>query len=344
MVSLPTILPPGLGAFTMLLDAALANLLTPMTLCFALGIFAGAVKSDLEIPEQFAKSLSLYLMLAIGLKGGWSLAESGVDWRAAAALLLAAAVSFLMPLPAYGFLRASGTGQADAAAISAHYGSISIVTFATGQQYLVAIGQSHEGILAAMVAVMETPAIITGILIARRVGAITPPSRQTGSHRDALLREVFFNGSVLLLLGGFLIGWATGPKAMASVGPFFIDPFKGALCIFLLDMGLLVARRARGFGSLKLAQIAFGFYMPLLGAALGLALSLPLGLSVGGATLFALLCASASYIAVPAAMRLAVPKANPALYVGLSLGVTFPFNVMIGVPLYHAVAQALIQG
>ncbi len=323
----------------MILDAAAANLLSPLILCFVLGLIAGAVKSDLEIPAPIAKGLSIYLMLAIGLKGGWSLAASGVGWAVAPALLAAALLSLLLPLPAYaalrGFLRQD---QATAAAIAAHYGSISIVTFASAQAFLAQQAIAHEGYIVAMVAIMETPAIVTGIYLAHRGTTATP------SHQDNLLREVLFNGSVMLLVGGLLIGWATGARGEAEVKPFFSDLFKGALCLFLLDIGLTVARRGAALRRLTPGLIGFGLMMPLVAACAGLATGAALGLSLGGVTLLMLLCASASYIAVPAAMRLAVPKADPAIYMTLSLAVTFPFNITVGVPLYFATARFFLGG
>ncbi len=330
----------------MILDAALANLLSPIILCFVLGLVAGAVKSDLEVPAPIAKGLSLYLMLAIGLKGGWSLAASGAGWSAAPALLVAALLSLILPLPAYATLRGVlKLDQPTAAAIAAHYGSISIVTFASAQTFLTQQAIGFEGYVVAMVAIMETPAIVTGIYLAHRgtrpgVGSTAPAA----AHRDNLVREVLFNGSVMLLVGGLLIGWATGARGEAEVKPFFSDLFKGALCLFLLDIGLTVARRGAALKRLTLGLISFGLLMPLVSASAGLGAGLILGLSLGGVTLLMLLCASASYIAVPAAMRLAVPKADPAIYMTLSLAVTFPFNIVLGVPLYYAVARWTLGG
>ncbi|MBL8671722.1 MAG: sodium-dependent bicarbonate transport family permease, partial [Alphaproteobacteria bacterium] len=217
-------------------------------------------------------------------------------------------------------------------------GSISIVTYVAATAFLEAGGIPYEGHVTAMVALMETPAIVTGLLRARlgdASGRQPPPDR-------ALAHEVLTNGAVVLLLGAFAIGWATGSPGMAAVAPFVDAPFKGVLCLFLLDMGLLVARRFAGSAALGPRLIAFGLIMPLTGAALGLATALALGMSRGGAALLATLAASASYIAVPAAMRLALPKANPSIYVSLSLGVTFPFNVSLGIPLYWAAADRLM--
>lgn len=319
------------------LSLAAANLLSPMVLFFALGAGAAFLRSDLEVPEAIARGLALYLMLAIGFKGGAAMAKQTLDASMAAALLGAILLSFLMPVLAYGLLRATTSlSSLNAAAVSAHYGSVSVVTFVTAAQYLGDRGIVYEGYLIAMMALMETPAIVTGLWLARRgdVGG--------GSLRNAW-REILLNGSIVLLVGGFAIGWITGEKGMATVAPFIDAPFKGVLCLFLLDMGLLAARRLRGARALSGTLIAFGFYMPLIGAGLGAIGAWMVGLGVGSIALAATLAASASYIAVPAALRLALPKADPAISITLSLAITFPFNVVLGIPLYHALAAWLVQ-
>ncbi|MBM3621115.1 MAG: sodium-dependent bicarbonate transport family permease [Alphaproteobacteria bacterium] len=321
-----------------ILSLAGANLLSPMTLCFALGALAAFVRSDLEFPDAIAKGLAIYLMLAIGMKGGVALA-GGASTDAILAIVVAGFVSFLLPVVAYALLRAATRAAAvDAAAIGAHYGSVSVVTFVTASEFLAARGMTFEGYLVAMMAVMETPAIVMGLLLARRAGFAGPRSAAATRH---LWREVLFNGSIVLLVGGFLIGWIVGAPGYAKVKPFLGDLFNGLLCLFLLDMGVVAMRQLRAAPALSPALVGFALVQPLIGAAVGLGLGSALGLSVGGVALFATLCASASYIAVPAAMRLALPKANPALYLTLSLGVTFPFNVAIGIPLYTAIATAL---
>jgi len=325
---------------TDLLGLAAANLMSPMILCFALGALAAFLRSDLEIPEGAAKALAIYLMFAIGFKGG--VAMHGAGGQALALGLLAAlGLSTVMPVLAFLLLRlAWRVDRLNAAAIAAHYGSISVVTFLTAAEFLRGRDIAYEGYLIAMMAVMETPAIIIGLLLAGR-GA------SAGGHaaeRGALLREVLVNGSVMLLLGGFAIGWITGEAGLAKVRPFVQDMFNGALCLFLLDMGLVAVRQGRAARGLNSALLLYGIAMPPLGAALGLGTALLLGLSTGGTVLLMVLAASASYIAVPAAMRLALPAANPSLSVTLSLAVTFPFNVAIGVPLYAAIAQRLAGG
>jgi len=321
-----------------ILDLALQNIVSPMVLFFALGVAAALIRSDLSVPEAAAKLLALYLMLAIGFKGGAEVAKSGVDATMALAIGAGILLSFSIPVIGYALLRLTTRLSAvDAAAVAGHYGSISIVTFVAATEALKSLGLAYEGYLIAVAAVMETPAIIAALLLARR-GA---PAR-TGESTSALLREVGTNGSVVVLVGSFLIGWATGAEGMAMIAPFIVDPFRGILCLFLLDMGLVAGRGLRQGGSaLSPALIGFGIYFPLLSAALTGLMALTLGLSVGGTALLITLAASASYIAVPAAMRLALPEANPAIYLTLSLGVTFPFNLTLGIPLYAAFAQRI---
>lgn len=330
------------------LDLAASNLLSPMVLFFALGIAAAAARSDLEIPQAVAKAMALYLMLAIGFKGGVGVSEHGLDLGALAGLVAAVALSFLIPLIAYWCIRLNGAlPRVDAAAVAAHYGSISIVTFAVAVDQLTGLDIGYEGYLVAAAAAMEAPAIVSGLLLAQRHGqakhdrggsatGLNPP----GS--GALMREVAFNGAIVVLLGAFLIGWLTGRDGLDDISPLIVDPFKGVLCLFLLDMGLVAGRGLRkGLGDLRLPMLSFGLYMPLIGGALGAATAWLLGLSAGGAALLITLAASASYIAVPAAMRLALPEARPSIYLTLSLGITFPFNLAIGIPLYIGVAQWL---
>ena len=322
-----------------ILDLALQNIVSPMVLFFALGVAAALIRSDLSVPEAAAKLLALYLMLAIGFKGGAEVAKSGIDATMALTIGAGILLSFAIPVIGYALLRLTTRLSAiDAAAVAGHYGSISIVTFVAATEALKSLGLAYEGYLIAVAAVMETPAIIAALLLARR-GA---PARPEGESTSALLREVGTNGSVVVLVGSFLIGWATGAEGMAMIAPFIVDPFRGILCLFLLDMGLVAGRGLRqGGGSLSPALIGFGIYFPLLSAVLTGLMALGLGLSVGGTALLITLAASASYIAVPAAMRLALPEANPAIYLTLSLGVTFPFNLTLGIPLYAALAQRI---
>lgn len=320
-----------------ILSIAAANLLSPMILCFALGLFAALARSELTVPEAAAKALSIYLLFAIGFKGGVAVADHGVDGSLIAALIGGVLLSFALPFVAFALLRVltrlSGT---DAAAVAAHYGSISIVTFVTATSVLAGRGIASEGYMVAVAAAMEAPAIVSALWLATRGGS--------GSRMDAeLWREILLNGSIVLLVGSFVIGLITGADGMARIESFIVSPFQGVLCLFLLDMGLVAGRGLRGSkGVLGLGALVFGVTMPLVGAMAGLAVGLALGLSVGGVALMMTLAASASYIAVPAAMRVALPEANPSVYLSLSLGVTFPFNLTIGIPLYVAVAGAFV--
>lgn len=313
-----------------------SNLLSPMVLFFVLGFLAALARSDLSIPEPIAKAISLYLMLAIGFKGGASLAGHGLDATMLSAAAAGIGLSFVFPFAAYVLARLiARLVPIDAAAVAAHYGSISIVTFVSASEFLRIVGVPFEGYMVAVMALMETPAIISGLWLARR--HLKRPDTGAGQ----VLHEVFLNGSVVLLTGAFVIGAVTGEKGMATVAPFVDAPFKGVLCFFLLDMGLIAANRLRGTRSVSPGLAAFGVVMPLLGGAVGVAVGGLLGLSTGGTALFGVLAASASYIAVPAAMRLALPEANPAVYLTVSLAITFPFNLTIGIPLYLSAARWL---
>jgi hypothetical protein len=281
------------------------------------------------VPEPVAKGLSLYLMLAIGLKGGIALAAPGAAEGLPAALAVGVILSFLLPLPAYALLRGmTRLDRTTAAAVSGHYGSVSVVTYAAAAGVLGSAGIAAEGFMPAVLAAMETPAILTALLLARRGTA--GPVR----GKRHLAREVLLNGSVVLLLGSFLIGWV-GAAQTAQLRPFIDGLFPGALCLFLLEMGLLAARQLRAApGRLDARLVAFGLAMPLIGAAAGLGGGVLAGLSPGGVMLLTTLAASASYIAVPAAMRLALPDADAGIYVTLSVAITFPFNIVVGIPLY----------
>lgn len=323
-----------------MLSLAAANLLSPIILSFALGVAAALARSDLNIPEAVAKGMSIYLLFAIGFKGGVSVADHGIDATLALSLLAGIVLSAVLPLIAFALLQVMGNlSRLDAAAVAAHYGSISIVTFVAGTSVLESGGIVAEGYMVAVAAAMEAPAILSALWLISRGGG-------DGKRMDgALMREIMLNGSIVLLVGSFLIGWITGVDGLTRIEAFIVSPFQGVLCLFLLDMGLVAGRGLRGgSGVLRPGVLAFGVVMPLVGATLGLATGLLLGLTVGGVALFMVLSASASYIAVPAAMRVALPEANPSIYLTLSLGVTFPFNLTVGIPVYVAVASALSQG
>ncbi len=317
---------------------ALSNLMTPAMLFFLLGVLAGWFRSDLEIPESISRYLAIYLMMAIGFKGGSALTATGsFDIQLFATLGLGILFGFLQPFAGYALLRlTTRLDTATAAAIAAHYGSISLVTFATAAAFLDAHNIAYAGYMVAVLAVMEAPAIASGLYLAYRA---TPELRKDSSAH--LTRDVFTNGAVMLLLGAFLIGALTGSSGLQKMEGFLITPFQGILALFLLDMGLLVARKLREVRALTLPLVAFALYMPMLSALVGAGLGHVLDHDHGTLLLFMVLFASASYIAVPAAMRLALPQANAGVYVPLSLAITFPFNILIGLPLYDQIARWL---
>jgi hypothetical protein len=310
------------------------NLLSPMALAFVLGIVATLVRSDLHFPEALYTALSIYLLLAIGLKGGAELSVTPLAqlW---APLLAALLLGVGIPIWCYAILRALGRfGVADAAAIAAHYGSVSAVTFGASLTFLESVRMPYEGFVPTLVAVMEIPGIIVALVIARlRLG-------QVGSWRS-VLHEVLAGRSILLLFGGLVIGAAAGKKGVAQVAPLFVDPFKGALTFFLLEMGMVAARQFRDVARAGKFLIGFGIVMPVLHGILGIWLGSLAGLSPGGSMVLGVLAASASYIAAPAAVRIALPQANPGYYLTASLVITFPFNLTLGLPIYFAITRAI---
>jgi len=314
-----------------------------MVLAFALGIVATLIRSDLRVPDAIYAALSIYLLFAIGLKGGVALAATPPSqlWLPALATL---AAGTLVPLWTYALARRIGRWDvADAAALAAHYGSVSVVTFVAAQAFLDRAGVSYEGYLATLVALLEVPAIVVALVIARRALATRDADGSGGGMGEAL-REVFAGRSIVLLVGGLVIGALSGAQGAERVAPFFVAPFEGALTIFLLEMGLVTARRLHELRRSGAFLVVFGLLAPIVHGVLGAALGLAAGLSVGGATVFAAMVASASYIAATAAVRLALPEANPGRYLTASLAVTFPFNLVIGIPLYARVAQAFSGG
>ena len=323
-----------------IIGLAADNLLSPIILFFALGLFAALARSDLSMPEAAAKTLSLYLLFAIGFKGGVSVSGHGIDSTLVLSLVAGAILSFGLPFAAYALLKAmTRLSTVDAAAVAGHYGSISIVTFVAGSSLLESAGISSEGYLVAVAAVMEAPAILSALWIVARF-SMADQAESVSKDSSGLLREILLNGSIVLLTGSFLIGYLTGADGLAEIESFIVSPFKGVLCLFLLDMGLVAGRGLRSSAhELRPGLIMFGFVMPVVGAFAGLIAALSIGLSTGGTVLLMTLSASASYIAVPAAMRVALPEANPAIYLTMSLGITFPFNLTLGIPLYLSVAQ-----
>ena len=319
-----------------------SNLLNPPVLFFALGMVAHFLRSDLEIPQPLPKFFSLYLLLAIGFKGGTELHESGLGGQVLSTLAAAVGMAIFVPLWTYAILRRR-LDSANAAAVAATYGSISAVTFIAATAFLAQLGLPSSGYMVAAMALMESPAIVIGILLARRADGDSQQggNEGVGTGWSHLLRDSFANGSVLVLSGALVIGYATGTSGKEALSPFTDGIFRGMLCLFLLDMGIVSARRLGALRELGLFPVAFAMLVPLENAALGILVARWLGLNPGDALLFTALCASASYIAVPAALRLALPEANPGLYVTMALALTFPFNIVVGLPLYMGAIQRI---
>lgn len=333
------------------------SFLDPAILFFVFGLLAGSLRSNLEIPPQVSRFLSLYLLMALGLKGGFALAESGLTSEVAISLGSALALAILIPALGYLVLRRFLNGF-DAAAIAATYGSVSAVTFITAVQYLDNIGLPYGGHMAAAMALMESPAIVMAVLLANvartRQRATNQLIVQGASASDGgsgpalvpvsrILHESLTDGAQLLLLGAMAVGIVTGTAGEAAMQPFAVDLFKGMLAFFLLDMGLLAARN---FGKLKGHSpwlVVYAIAGPVVHACIALAVAMSVGMSAGNGGLLMVLAASASYIAVPAVIRHAIPEANPSLYFGMSLGLTFPLNILIGIPVYVHLAQRFLS-
>ena len=317
------------------------NLLSPPLLFFALGILSGLLKSDLTIPEHLSKFLSLYLMLAIGFKGGVAIAETNhIDGALILTMLSGLLIGFLQPFLSFFLLKR--TTQLDSftsAAVAAHYGSISMVTFVAAMNFLELKAVPYAGYIVAVIALMEAPAIVSGLFIAHKA---EPSLNREHKGSTYLMRHIATNGSVVLLVGSFVIGLIVGPKGMQSVEGFLVAPFKGILLFFLLDMGLLVAKHLSDLKEFSLSLLLFGIYMPPINAMMSIGLCALIGLDKGTGFLLTVLAASASYIVATAAMRTALPQAKVAIYLPMSLAVTFPFNITVGIPLYFALADKLL--
>jgi hypothetical protein len=314
----------------------MSNFLDPAILFFVFGAFAGAVKSNLEIPQPIARFLSLYLLMALGLKGGFALHKSGFTLEIGLALGLAIFLAIIIPLMGYLVLRTK-LNNYDAAGIAATYGSVSAVTFITATQALDQYGIAFGGHMAAAMALMESPAIILAILLANRARASATNSKQSVGM-SKILHESFTDGAQLLLLGSMVVGLVSGDGGQKIMAPFSIDLFKGMLAFFLLDMGLMAAKNFEGLKGKPSITLFYAIGAPLVHASIALGLCKLLGLPLGDTILLMVLAASASYIAVPAVLRHALPEVNPALYMGMSLGITFPFNIILGIPLYAYIA------
>jgi len=321
------------------------NFLDPAILFFIFGVLAGFARSNLEIPQPISRFLSLYLLMALGLKGGFALNKSGLTPEVAISLGTAMLLAVVVPLIGYNLLRRV-LGGFDAAAISATYGSVSAVTFITATQYLESHQYPFGAHMAAAMALMESPAIIMAVIFAnmlRRERAVAgDAANEPATPLSKILHESFTDGAQLLLLGAMLVGILTGEAGKAVMAPFSIDLFKGMLSFFLLDMGLTAARNMHELRGKSPFVVAYGVLGPVCHASLALGLCLLLGIAPGDGALLMVLAASASYIAVPAVLRFAIPEANPSLYFGLSLGLTFPLNILIGIPICVGVAHAVL--
>ncbi len=314
-----------------------------VVLFFLLGVFARLVKSDLRLPEPLYETLSIYLLLAIGLKGGIELSKQPM-LDLLPQMLGCMVLGFVIPLVLTPVLRMMGLSRVDAASMAAHYGSVSVVTFAVASAYLAAQGVAAEAHAALWVALMEAPGIVAGILLARLGAPGRPGEEAPRVNWRELAHDVFLGKSVLLLAGGLLIGAVMGEAGTAPIAPVFLVPFKGLLALFLLELGLVAGGRLGELRRYGVRIVGFALVAPPVLAMAGALTGWALGLSLGGVTIMATLAASASYIAAPTAMRMAVPEANAALSITAALGVTFPFNIVLGVPLYLEMARWLVPG
>lgn len=315
-------------------------LASPTILFFILGLAGALARAQIRIPEALAKTLAIYLLVAIGLKGGGAISREGLDLSLSFAAIAGIFISGLLPLLAFYLLRAfTSLTKTECAAVAAHYGSISIVTFITASAILDDAGIGYSGGMVGIAVMMEAPAIITGLWLAARSQTDMPKLKTA-----ELFRDVTFNESIFLLVGALLIGLSLNTKGEELLAPFFIDPMQGVLCLFLLDMGLKAGEGLRADSRvLKPGPILLGVGIPVINATIALIICKVLGMGLGDTILFVTLAASASYIAVPAAMRLALPNINPSLYLTFSLGITFPFNVLVGISLYTWMAKLVVN-
>ena len=310
-----------------IIDLLQTNLLSPMVLAFALGVGAVFLKSDLRFPEPIYAILSIYLLLAIGMKGGVTLSQSSFSVMLPG-LLATLTLGAVVPFLAFSIMRFFKYSRVDAAALAAHFGSVSVITFIASQVFVEALGYHFEKYITALVAILEVPAIIIGLLLARK---------KTEHPLWIEIKGIVVSKSVLLLIGGLIIGYLSGPKGFDRISPLFVEPFQGMLVLFLREMGLVAGQKLQETGRIHPSLVAAGIVIPLINGTLGAVLAKFCGMDVGTATVFACIAASASYIAAPAAVRMALPQANPGYYLTTSLAITFPFNLGIGIPLYHKI-------
>lgn len=324
-----------------IVTAIQANLLSPAVLFFVLGLIAALTKSDLKFPEPLYVGLTIYLLIAIGFKGGVAISEAGLAkvWLPALAAMVLGA---LIPLWTYPLLRFGGKlPGVDAAAIAAHYGSVSAVTFIAATNYLKAIDQPFENYATAFLAVMEAPAILVGVVLGKM--ALEKTGKASGASLRTAVHEALFGRSIFLLVGALIVGALCGEPGMAKVEAFFVTPFQGVLALFLLEMGVVAGRRVGDLRKVGPFLVGFGILVPIVNGTLGVFLGKLTGLELGGATLLGVLSSSASYIAAPAAIRMSLPEANPTLYLTSSLAITFPFNITFGIPIYLEIARLLYR-
>ena len=315
------------------ISSILQTFITPPIPYFFLGLIAAFAKSDLEIPSAVAKFISLYLLMAIGFKGGVELHHSGLNGQVITVLLLATLMATIVPIYSFYILRKK-LDVKNAAALAACYGSVSAVTFITASGLLGELKIEFGGEMVAAMALMESPSIIIGVWLVNKYSKASPDDHDHGHGWKEIMQDAFLNGSILVLIGSLLIGYFSGEKGMHVMEPFTGSIFKGMLAFFILDMGVVAGKRFKGLTEAGYKIALFGIWMPIVNAFIGIGIAKLIGLSQGNAFMFTVLCASASYIAVPAAMRLAVPEANPGIYVPMTLAITFPFNIIVGLPLY----------
>ncbi len=322
------------------LQLLLHNFLAPPVPFFFVGLFAVLAKSDLEIPNQISKFISLYLLMAIGFKGGVELHHSGLSSEVIIVLAVSVLMALIIPVYSFYILRLK-LDVPNAAALAASFGSVSAVTFITASNILQSSHIEYGGEMVAAMALMESPSIIVGVLMYRELSVKTMEMEEHHMTMKELMREAFLNGSIVVLLGSLLIGLMSHENGMAIMKPFTGDIFKGMLSFFLLDMGVVAGSRISALKQAGWFLIGFGIIMPIINAAIGIGLSVLLGLDQGNAFMFTVLLASASYIAVPAAMRIAIPDASPGIYVPVALAITFPFNIIVGLPAYFYILQLI---
>ncbi len=323
-----------------MLNTLLNSLSSPIVLAFVLGVLATIIRSDLKLPEGMYLGLTVYLLFAIGIKGGVKLTHTPfIDFYKSG--LIAIFMCLIIPLYAYQILKKlAGFDSINSAAMAAHFGSVSVVTFSQTIVHMETNNIPYEGYVSALLAIMEVPGIMVSLYLAKRN---QPGEQETLNSQQEILKELLTGKGFVLLIGGLLIGLASGDKGYVQVSPFFDAPFKGVLCLFLLEVGLVAGRRLGDLKKVGFRLVLAAIFIPILNAFIGIWLASLIGLNVGTATIFGVLCASASYIAAPAAVRIAIPEANPGYYLTAALAIAFPFNVTLGIPLYHYFATLLCQ-